>query len=244
MTPAQTQKTDHFTLQNFEGPLDFLLYLIRTEEIAISEISIHTLTQQLIAKLEEWKAKSVEMGSECLNTLSYLLWMKSKALLPQHTINDAADLAQDDENFEIIHHLIDYCRFKQAAKDLMSKEEIQNGFFTRGFSSPQEQKKSLGIDHISIEELSFLFHQLLKRIPEPPKPIYEEEWRVSDKIKDLQELLSHSPSLPLQEILLLGHSRNEWIVIFLALLELLKSGSASIKKIADKVILSSNRYNL
>jgi segregation and condensation protein A len=223
------QQIDNFALKNFEGPLDFLLNLIQREEIEIYDISIHELTQQFLNKLKEWQEKQVEKGAEFIGVTAYLMWLKSKMLLPKQEETVVAE-EEDDPHFEIIHHLIDYCRFKQTAKELAKRQEEQSACFFRGIPSSLEWKKPLGIDHLSLEELTGLFKEMMARTPASRPQIYEENWKVSDKIRFIRSLIQKADGFPLEDLFSIEKSKLECIVIFLALLELMKIGEIGIGK--------------
>lgn len=217
-------KQDHFSLDNFEGTLDFLLCLIQKDEIDIYDVRIQDLIQQFIQKFSDFENEGLEKGAEFIGTAAYLVWLKSKTLLPSHEQETAGpEEVFEDPNFEIIHHLIDYCRFKQAAKELTSRQDRQQGCYFRGIDAP-EWKKPLGIDHISLEELSQLFKEMMVRAEQTKPQIQEENFRVGDKIRLIRRWLLESISFPLSILLSAEKSRPELIVIFLAVLELMKTG--------------------
>lgn len=212
-----------FALENFEGPLDFLLSLIHQEEIDIYEVSIQDIIQQFISRLEEWQNRQIDMGAEFIGTASYLVWLKSKTLLPKQELD--SDLPQEeDPRFEIIHHLLEYCQFKQLAKTLAQRHEQQNACFVRGTPPVPEWKKPLGIDHVSLEELSSLFQTMIQKASTAKAQIYEENWRVSDKIAFIKSQLQDQPAFAMEILFSPNSSRIEWITTFLAILELMKMG--------------------
>ena len=219
-------KHDHFALANFEGSLDFLLCLIQKGEIDIYDIPIQALIQQFIDKLTH-SEEGFEKGVEFIATAAYLVWLKSKTLLPRHEQSLDLEEVIEDPNFEIIHHLIDYCRFKQAAKDLSSRQEKQQACYFRGIEVP-EWKKPLGIDHVSLEELSQIFKEMMSRAVHTEPKIQEEIWRVSDKIRAIRHWLHERSLFPLAMLLSPHQSRPEIIVIFLAILELMKMGELAV----------------
>ncbi len=220
-------KNDHFALANFEGSLDFLLCLIQKEEIDIYDVPIQEIIQQFIDKLTTWQEESLEKGAEFIGTAAYLVWLKSKTLLPSTDQPLELEEIVEDPHFEIIHHLIDYCRFKQAAKDLALRQEKQQACYFRGVDIP-EWRKPLGIDHISLDELSQLFKEMMNRAAQFPPPIQEENWRVSDKIRVIRRWLQERSTFPLAMLLSPEQSRLEVIVIFLAVLELMKIGELAV----------------
>lgn len=230
-----TQKTETFSLMNFEGPLEFLLNLIHQEEIDIYDVPIQELTKQFLSKLLEWQEQQVDRGAEFIGTAAYLVWLKSRTLLPKHEESLPEWNEEEDPHFEIIHHLLDYCRFKQAAKDLSLRQEKQSNCFFRGVS-PLEEKKPLGIQHLSLEELTSLFKEMMNRTAAPKLQILEENWKVADKIKLIREML-HSCQPLIFDQLFMHKSRLECIVTFLAILELMKIGDIKVGQDSEQTIL-------
>jgi len=221
-------KNDSFALSNFEGTMEFLLCLIQKDEIEIYDVPIQELIQQFIQHLEDSEENDLERGADFIGIAAHLVWLKSKMLLPQ---NERSELVEEelaeDPHFEIIHHLIDYCRFKQAAKELASRHEKQQACYFRGIDAP-EWKKPLGIDHVSLDELSILFKDMISKFTQITPQIQEENWRVSDKIRALRRLLQARCTFPFIELFSQMQTRPEMIVIFLAILELMKVGELAV----------------
>lgn len=227
-TGAMILKNEHFALDNFEGTLEFLLCLIQKEEIDIYDVPIQNLIKQFVEKIIENERDNLEKGAEFIGMASYLVWLKSKTLLPSHEQEDLGlEEIIEDPHFEIIHHLIDYCRFKQAAKELTFRQEKQQSCYFRGIENP-EWKKPLGIDHVSLEELSVLFKEMMQRASQAKPLIQEENWRVGDKIRIIRRWLQENVTFPLAHLLSPEKSRPELIVIFLAVLELMKIGELAV----------------
>jgi segregation and condensation protein A len=225
-------QTDHFTLDQFEGTLDFLLFLIQKDEIDIYEVPILSLIDQFNEKFGESILCQLDRGAEFISSAAYLIWLKSRTLLPYtEPIEGSVEIAEDP-HFEIIHHLIDYNRFKQATKQLCHLQDQQQAHYFRGIEPPDWQKP-LGIDHLSLEQLAELFSDMLSRATKSIPPIEEESYRVSDKIKEIKELLSTKERYSLSKIISTPHSRLEIIVTFLAILELIKIGMICIGKSLD-----------
>ncbi|MBA2369836.1 MAG: segregation/condensation protein A [Candidatus Protochlamydia sp.] len=220
---------DHFALKNFEGPLEFLLSLIQKEEINIYDVSIQTLTQQFLERIHAWEAESLDKGAEFVGSAAYLVWLKSKTLLPAQEQEKEEVIPEEDPHFEIIHHLLDYCRFKQAAKQMAIQEEKQQGCYFRGLSS-SKWKRPLGLDAISLDELSAVFGEIMLRTKHLIGRIEEEDWKTSDKIKIIRRSLEMHPFLLFESLFSTASSRLELVVIFLAILELMKLGSASVSR--------------
>ena len=229
---------DIFALENFEGPLDFLLHLIQKHEIDLSEISIKKITEQYIKKLDELVNPCVDSGAEFIAATSFLLWLKSRMLLPKHENPLSSEEDENDPRFDIIHQLLDYCRFKDAAKELTQLEISQSSFYSRAQNPDLEINKPLGIEHLTIDDLASLFQQALIKASIDTKIIQEEEWKVADKIKSIRQKLTSIGSLEINSLFSAGKSKLELIVIFLALLEIMKIGDGVlIKDVPSQKIL-------
>jgi len=230
--------SETFLLDNFEGPLDLLWQLLNRHEIDIYEISIKQITQQFLTRMNEIQERNLDKSAEFIALAASLLWLKSKTLLPKHEQQEEEILAEEehDPRFEIIHHLLDYCRFKQAAKELTFREQQQSSFHHRGIEG-SELKKNLGINHISLDDLATLFQQILSKAKSINGVIHEEIWRVSDKIKALRYLLLEQKTILFENVFNPEKSKEELIVTFLALLELMKAGEL-------RVIIDSERQTI
>jgi segregation and condensation protein A len=221
-----------FALENFEGPLDLLWYLITRQEIDIYQIPIIEITHQYLSKHKQ-STENLDHGAEFIALAASFIWFKSKALLPKHEQQQEQNLEEDpDPHFDIIHHLVDYCRFKQAAKDLASLEEQQGVYYARGVEE-QDVRKNLGIHHLSLDDLATLFQQILSKSVPQKGIIKEEEWKVSDKIHYLREWLARQKKIDFTMAFNPIMGRMELIVTFLALLEMMKSGEAKVVHIPE-----------
>ena len=210
---------DTFKLSNFEGPLEFLLQLIQKDEMDIYEVPLNALIEQF----QNSELHTLDSGAEFLGNASFLLWLKSKTLLPEHERVATPEELELDPRFEIIHQLLEYCRFKQAAKEISLLEHKQGHFYLRG-SEAHGAKKPLGIEHLSLDDLAQYFQQVLLKATPQTGSIQEEEWKVSDKISWLDELLQRTLSVPFNLLFTENMGRMEMIVTFLAILELMKMG--------------------
>lgn len=224
-----------FTLENFEGPLEFLLHLVQKNEIDIYEVKIQEVLHQYM-KTTELQSPDVDKGAEFIGMASLLIWLKSRMLLPKHEQTVSPE-EETDPRFDIIHQLVEYCRFKDAAKELSRREQEQNAFFGRGLEGPYECKKNLGIEHLTLQDLAGLFQEILAKAESHTGLIHEEEWLVSDKIKAVRELLKEFPKIGFDVLFTSERSREELIVTFLAILELMKLGEVKIIKENSKVVI-------
>jgi segregation and condensation protein A len=102
-------------LETFEGPLDLLLYLIRTADLDVLDIPMARLTEQYLAYVEAMRHRNLELAAEYLVMAAMLMEIKSRMLLPRP---QAADDAEADPRAELVRRLLEYERIKRAASEL------------------------------------------------------------------------------------------------------------------------------
>lgn len=212
-----------FSIENFQGPLELLLHLVQRSEIDIYEVSLCQIINQFLSILSE-EESSLNDSSEFIATAASLMWLKSKTLLPKHEQAVEEELKEEDPHFEIIHHLIDYCRFKQAAKRLVDCEESQKAYYVRGNEGEPWSKRNLGIEHLTLDDLALLFKEIAAKTKDQKGELYEEKWKLSDKIFQIRTMLQSAQLLKINfsDLFLVEMPRSELIVTFLAILELMK----------------------
>lgn len=205
-----------FSLENFEGTLELLLYLIQKEEVDVCSITIQELTKQVFQTLEE---SGVEVGAELMGLAATLLLIKSQKLLPAQEDEDGE--LPEDPRVEMIEKLIEYCRFRDAAATLVSREQEQKAFFSR--AAPLFRKElSPGLEEVGLNDLKLVMLDLLKRSEKKTRTIQDEEWQVAPKITWLRQEIEKRKRIPFAEVFIEDKCRGELVVSFLALLEMMK----------------------
>jgi segregation and condensation protein A len=217
-----------FSLNNFTGPLDLLLYLVQKCEIDIGSIFVQQITSQYLEYLNSLQDTRVDAGAEFVVNTASLILLKSRALLPSNE-RPIAEEEAIDPRFDMMCQVADYCRFKQAAKNLSVRESQQQGYFFRGHAETFEVERKSGVQHLSLEELAGLLENALKRAAvRQPKIIREEEWRVADAIVFIKEELQQHSHLLFEAVFSGERCREELIVLFLAVLELMKQSEIAV----------------
>jgi segregation and condensation protein A len=207
-------------LDGFEGPVDLLLYLVQQREVNLLEILLQEITNQ-------WSHQSLDESAEFLIPMASLLLLKSQALLP---VPAAKEEEEPDPRFDMIQSVADYCRFREAAKGLVSLESEQLDRFSRGVAEElPPMEKPAGLHHLSLGDLATLLSDILQRASErEPVIILDEEWKASDRMEFIRRSLNHRSALPFSEIFDESHSKGRLIATFLALLELMKLGEVAV----------------
>ncbi|MEJ2284678.1 MAG: segregation/condensation protein A [Desulfobacterales bacterium] len=204
----------------FEGPMDLLVHLIRKNELDIYDIPIALITEQYLQYLEWMKAMNIDYAGDFLLMASTLTQLKSRMLLPIHEGDD------DEEDFlqEITRPLVEYLQMKSAAEQLVERNLLGEKTFVR---NPDRGEFLIGSEDefvkIGLFELIDAFQKILERIPDDHRvDMTADEISVKDKISQIIDILEAKKSITFIELFTDNPNKNEIIVTFLAILEMVK----------------------
>lgn len=205
----------------YDGPLDLLLDLISKAELDITRFSLAVVTNQYLAHLEKLQQTSAVEVSGFLVVAAKLIQIKSEALLPRPPIREEGE---DDPAVLLTRQLKIYREIKGAAQWLRSREE--KGFHTYiRLAPPPMIDEELDLGDVSLKDLVNLL-KALYRFEEDAAPITSvvaiPKVSIKNKIRELISDLKEEKHLSYRRLLPKGHSRIEAIVLFLAILELIK----------------------
>ncbi|MGD9141324.1 MAG: segregation/condensation protein A, partial [bacterium] len=133
-------------LEQFEGPLDLLLFLIKKEEIDIYDIPISVITEQYLAYIGVLEFLNLELAGEFLVMAATLMRIKARMLLPRETADEEEI---EDPRQNLVQQLLEYQQFKQAASDFEAMEYQRDMLYTRpelewqGAEPPEEMDYNL-----------------------------------------------------------------------------------------------------
>jgi len=230
----------------FEGPLDLLLYLIAKAELDITRLSLAKVTDQYLAHLETIQQRSAVEVSGFLVVAAKLIQIKSEALLPRppERVEDEEDPAES-----LAKQLRIYKKVKDTASWLQSLEEQGNRSYIR-LAPPPIIDDELDLEDITIEDLMNLL-KALYRFEEDAAPITTvvaiPKVTIKNKIRDLLHRLRKESHLSYRNLLPKNFDRIEAIVLFLAILELIKQQYAHADQqglFADINISATNKISL
>jgi len=212
-------------LDMFEGPLDLLLYLIKKNDIDITDIPITEITEQYMQYIDLMKMLDLDVVGDFLVMAATLMQIKSRMLLPPDP--DAEEEMEEDPRDELMRRLQEYQKFKEAAQELKEKELKRKDFFSRTVN--EEAKKQLLDDakevyiEASLFDLINALSEALTKVPEEViHEIITEEYTVDQKIHDILHDLIDQTKLSLKDIFTSAKNKMEMVVTFLAILELIR----------------------
>jgi segregation and condensation protein A len=215
----------NFHLEQYDGPLDLLLDLIRKQQVNIYDIPIASITQQYLEYMQRALELDIELSAEFVYMAATLIHIKSRMLLPKDPELDKIS-PEEDPRQELVDRLLEHERFKNAAEMLQQKKMIEEAVW----SNPQ-------IDQFLAEDtepgLSVTLFDLVKTLQvvlerAKNRPVYEvgkEDVSIPDMIRYLEAIfrdLSKTDTLSVAELFERQGSRRAMLCLFLAVLELVR----------------------
>jgi segregation and condensation protein A len=204
-------------LEVFEGPLDLLLYLIRKEEVSIYDIPIARITEQYLDYLRAMQELDIGVAGEFLVMAATLIYIKSQTLLPR---DPNAPPDEEDPRNELVYQLLEHQKFKAAANVLYQRRTIEAAAFTRGATESDKDNPEVAA---TIFQLFEVFREVLNRqLAITEIEIAREEMTMAEKLAEIKVLVARSGQVDARELFERARSRRELVLIFLAVLELVK----------------------
>lgn len=216
-----------FVINDFEGPLDLLLHLIKTSEVDIYDISIEKITEQYLDFIRNMEEMNLTIASEYLVMASELIEMKSRLLLPNN--NDLGeDDYEEDPRENLINRLIEYKKYKDMVETFKMLEDERKDIFTKEPTNLSEYSNIITENNgdISLEDLVNALNNFLKR-KEDEKPIStkitKKELSVKDRTIEIRSILKRKKKVSFFELFEIK-TREFVVVTFLSVLEMAKRG--------------------
>ena len=241
-----------FKLQVFEGPLDLLLHLLDKNKVSIYDIPIVEITNQYMDYIRQMRENDLNIMSEFMVMAATLLDIKSRMLLPA---DETEEEEGEDPRAELVQQLLEYKLYKCMAFELKDRQVDASRVFYKEPSIPEEvaayqppiDTQELVAD-LSLNQLNDIFKSVLRRQKDKIDPIRskfgeikKEEISMEDKMEYLMDYAMQHRSFSFRQLLEKQSSRLEIIVTFLAVLELMKSGTIFISQehIFDDIKITS-----
>ncbi len=219
----QTELPYQVRIENFEGPLDLLLHLIKKNEINIYDIPVAMIAQQYLEYLEAMEELNLNVAGDFLVMAATLLQIKSKMLLP---IDERADDEEEgpDPREELVRRLLEYKAYKEAARHLDGQERMWREIFWREDAPVVEQvEEDLPLENVSLFDLVDALQEVLDRNPSSRLlEIVPDNLTVRERMNLILETLEGKDSVSFAALFEGPIHRVMIVVTFLALLELMR----------------------
>jgi len=214
----------NFHLEQYDGPLDLLLDLIRKQQIDIKDIPISTITGQYLQYMDKAREMDIDLSAEFVYMAATLIHIKSKMLLPQDPALQKEGEVEDPRQ-ELVDRLLEHEKFKNAAEMLQQKRMLEENIW----SNPQA--KAFGADEdpglaVTLYDLVKAFGEILERAKN--RPVYEvsaADVTIGDMVRYLKDrFLEAGPDQPvfIMRIFEEQRTRRAMIALFLAVLEMVR----------------------
>ena len=223
----------NFVINDFEGPLDLLLHLIKTSKMDIYDISIEEITKQYLDFIKNMQEMNLDIASEYLVMASELIELKSKLLLPNNK-DLGEDEYEEDPREALINRFLEYKKYKDMIDTFKELEQTRKDIFTKEPINLNEYRdKSIQNNgDVSLEDLLSALNDFLKR-KEDAKPketkITKKELSVTDRTIQIRDVLRKKKKVSFFELFEIK-TREYVVVTFLSILEMAKLGEIDIKQ--------------
>lgn len=233
-------KMDYISIDNFEGPLDLLLHLVKEANIDICDISIEEITDKYLDYIKHQENCDINISSSYLVMAAELMYLKSKSLLPtSEKEDDVADEEFTREN--LINRLIEYKRYKELTPVFRTLEEERKKIYIKGPEKISDYTDNHLIGEESIDDLLQAFRNFLER-KDLEKPlettITSREYSVRERKDSIRNVLKSKGKAYLDD-LFEEYNKPYIVVTFLSVLEMVKEKDIVVcqDKNFDKILL-------
>jgi segregation and condensation protein A len=206
-------------LEAFEGPLDLLLYLIRRENLDITNIPVADITRQYVVYIELMQEMQLELAGEYLVMSAMLAEIKSRMLLPRS--NDV-EADEDDPRAELVRRLQEYERYKQAAEDVDALPRLGRDVYQASAEAPEHKVVSLPPE-VDLQDLITAFQDVMKRASMyAHHHVQLESLSVRERMSSVLSKVNSTHFTSFSDLFTIEEGRMGVVVSFLAILELVK----------------------
>ena len=219
-------------LDNFEGPLDLLLYFIKRDKIDIYDIPISKITKEYIDTINHAKKLNIAVAGEFIFMASLLTRLKTRMLLPKREDEEGFDI--DDPRINLVDQLIQYKTFKEIANQLKIIQNNNKDLFYRPIdidSSDETINPDEFLREVSLFDISKIFKEALSNAPVSDSlDIHREKISLTEQKIFIIANFDKKGNLSLDKLIKKLKSKLEIIVTFLALLEMIRTAELVCKQ--------------
>lgn len=223
-------------LDIFEGPFDLLVYLIENAQMNIYDIQVSDITRQYIEYVDRIKRIDPVLAGEFMVLAASLIEIKSKMLLPRKADEESAGAIEDPRS-ELVQRILEYKKFKQAAKYLEECEERMERIHTK----PQEDLSIytkepdifLNLDLQAFVKSFHIFIHRKKKLEEVQRRytvVRQQQMTVESRIEQIKKLFNKNKRMKFNELLEGEKTRQNVVLTFLSMLELIKQKTVAFKQ--------------
>jgi len=208
-------------LEEFEGPLDLLLYFIKRDELDVFDIPIAQIADEYLEYVRVLEEVDLDSVGDFLYMAALLINIKARMLLPKQEVDEEGEPI--DPRRELVERLLEYIRYKEASSFLVDLEQRRSERFTRGHASAEarkwESEAEISYDATVFDLISSLKRVLTEAPEEPSHSVVREEYTIEEQQEFILELLARERKVSFA-VTMKGRSRAFIVTTFLSILEL------------------------
>lgn len=208
----------------FSGPMDLLLYLVKREEVDITEVPIARIASEFIAALEVLEALAIDQVGEFVELASILLEIKARALVPRpEETEEVVEPVRED----LVRRLLEYKQYRDAAVLLEDRARQWELRFARTApdAAPARGAAEVRIGEVHVWDLVGAMARVLrKREKRRPREIVHDDTPIETHIERIEGILAERGRVAFSELFDDASSRSRLVGMFLAVLELVRRG--------------------
>lgn len=214
------------TINDFEGPMDLLLHLVKSQNIDIIDLNVEEITEQYLGYIKEAEELNLDIASEYLTLAAELIEIKSSSLLPKKEIIE--DEYEEDPRERLIKRLIEYQKYKEIIPSLKEMEEERKNYFSKSPNNLKEFQDDTNINYgdLNLDILMNAFQKFLERKQEE-KPlntkITKKEYSISVRSREIKDVLIRKKKVSFDELFEIV-TKDYVVVTFLSILSMAKKG--------------------
>ena len=216
---------------DFEGPLDLLLFFIQRDKLNIYDIPISEITHKFLDYISALNKINIEVGAEFIYMASLLMKIKSKMLLPI----DDSDEEIIDPRHDLVLQLIEYKKFKNISNHLSKVHDKYNKTYRtkvmEEYSDSIIANNEILIGEFNLYDIIKNYSYLIENLPDSKKyKIEHENFSISEQIKVIQNKFRNKDKITFSSIIKQANSKAYLVCTFIAILEMIKSNEIVIKQ--------------
>lgn len=223
-------------LEEFEGPLDLLLHLVKKENIDIFDISIEKIIKQYLDYIENLKKGNLDITSEYLVMAAELMELKSKLLLPNKTEEEIEEI--EEAKNELFDRIVEYEKYKAITPTLKELEKFRSEVYTRDSDEILNYCNNDNIDYgIDLNDLMNAFKNFLvkKELDKPLNTkVTKKEYSINQRCQEIRKIILLKKELNFEDLFEI-YNKGYIVVTFLAILSMMKK--------QEIVVTQQNNFN-
>lgn len=219
-------------LQEFEGPLDLLLFFIKRDELDIYNIPISRITREFLDYIHYMESLDLEVAGEFLVMAAELMQVKVRMLLPP----EPGEEEEQDPRANLVKRLVEYKRFKEVAVDMTKREEDRRKIHSRGYYESDETVMAEDEDEnllrdVSLFDLIASFKFAVERMPKKfVHDIVKLNVSIDEQVEYILDYFSRRSEATFYELIQDMHEKIRVVVTFMALLELIRARKVIVRQ--------------